>query len=182
MTATPTDTATPTSTSTAASTASPLTLTLSPASLGRGDATPLSIPTLALPGLALAALAAAALLLARRKRTAPRLVEVMESTSLGPKRALVLARLGGEVLLLGSSEAGITLLGTQPALAPVPDAPAGASPPPARPRGLAAVVAKLAPARRAPAVPPAFDALLAESAEDQELRRKIAAGRAGLVP
>jgi len=31
------------------------------------------------------------------------------------------------------------------------------------------------------AAPPAFDALLAESAEDQELRRKLARGQSGSV-
>ena len=144
-------------------------------------ALPGGLSSLAAPGLLLAALAAAALLLARRRRAAPRLVEVIESTSLGPKRALVVVRLNGETLLLGSSEAGIALLRAQPApplAAALEPAPA---PPPSGARALASVVARLVPARRA--VPPEarFEALLADSAEDQDLRRKLALGKAGTV-
>lgn len=152
-----------------------------------------SLSSLVLPGLALVALAVAALVLSRRRRALPRHVRVLETTSLGPKRALVLARLGDELLLLGSSEAGIALLRTQPAAglgepaqapAPAPAAPVALPPP------VADLAARLASLRRkapapapapAPAAGPAFDALLAETAEDQELRRKLARGQAGSV-
>ncbi|ACL65927.1 flagellar biosynthesis protein FliO [Anaeromyxobacter dehalogenans 2CP-1] len=141
--------------------------------------------SLAAPGLLLAALAAAALLLARRRRATGRHVEVLETTSLGPRRALVLARVGDEVLLLGSSEAGLALLRALPAAAtaaaaaPLP--PPSAAPPPlpartdllARLRGLGC--------SGEPAPAPGFEALLAESAEDQELRRKLARGQSGSV-
>src|SRR3990172_10780134 len=66
-------------------------------------------------GLLLAGLAAAALVMARRRGRVPRLVEIVESASLGPRRSLVVARLGDEILLLGSSEGGVTLLSTRPA-------------------------------------------------------------------
>jgi flagellar biogenesis protein FliO len=118
-------------------------------------------------------------------------VQVLETTALGPRRSLVLARLGDELLLLGSSEAGISLLRTQPAgaeeaPAPVahpggaqlpPQAASGREPPPA----LAGLVARLRRARPATPDPRPFDSLLAESAEDQELRRKLARGQAGSV-
>jgi flagellar biogenesis protein FliO len=151
-----------------------------------------SLATLAGPAALLLALAAAALLLSRRRRAPTRRVQVLETTPLGPKRALVLARLGDEVLLLGASEAGITLLRTQPA-GPASAPALAVAPPPARAAapardgaaaGLVDLAARLVPGRRrgdaAPASP-AFDALLAESAEDQELRRKLQRGLAGSV-
>lgn len=177
-----TATAEPTATPTAAANATPAPTATTAASISL-PAHPAvlasALPSLALPALFLAALAVAAVVLGRRKRAAPRLVQVIEQTSLGPKRALVLARLGEEVLLLGSSEAGIALLKAQPA-----PAEAGLPRPCAAPAAgaIASVVARLKPARRAGAPGQAgFEDLLAESAEDQELRRKIAAGRAGSV-
>jgi flagellar biogenesis protein FliO len=145
---------------------------------------------LAAPIVLLAGLAAAALVLQRRRRPAGRRVEVLETTSLGPKRSLVLARLGDELLLLGASEAGIHLLHTRPAghgpapePAPELELEAVPAPEPRRegPPALGGLVARLRKARPGAAPPPAFDALLAESAEDQELRRKLARGQAGSV-
>ena len=66
-------------------------------------------------GLFLALLAAVALVMTRRRRRTTRLIDILESVSLGPKRALVVARLGDELLVLGSSEGGIALLSTRPA-------------------------------------------------------------------
>lgn len=175
-------------------------------------------------GLFLAALAAAAFVMARRKRRAPRLVEILESASLGPKRAIVVARLGDEILVLGSSEGGVALLSTRPAAAfcgadpsprsrlaaPRPDRggwradalerPAvqeeqlrgafAAQPPPPAEEAAAArppvqgakgrvldLLSRLKPRARPAA--PAFEAALAESLEDLELRRKLAAGLSG---
>ena len=121
--------------------------------------------------LLLAALAVAALLAARRRRATPRLLQIVESASLGPKRSLVLARVGGELLLLGSSEGGVSLLSRQSApaepargaIAPVAS-PAGA--PVARTARLELVLADGAPG---------------ESAEHVELRRKLAAGQVGSI-
>ena len=131
--------------------------------------------------LLLAALAAVALLAARRRRRAPRLVELVETASLGPRRSLVVARMGDELLLLGASEGGISLLATRPApgagASPCPPQPAAAAPP-ARDAAAQGLLARLG--RRGGAAP-AFDRLLSESAEDVELRRKLAAGDAGSV-
>jgi flagellar biogenesis protein FliO len=136
-------------------------------------------------------LAAAALLLTRRRRAPARRIQVLETTALGPRRSLVLARLGDELLLIGASDAGITLLRSQSsprearAVAPVPVHAAAALPPAAEPTAsLVDLAARMLPARRrGPGArpSPAFAALLAESDEDQELRRKLAAGRSGSV-
>jgi flagellar protein FliO/FliZ len=141
---------------------------------------------LAAPAALLAGLGAAAFLLARRRRAPGRRVQVLETTSLGPKRSLVLARLRDEVLLLGASEAGIVLLRTQPAADLELDAAPDPAPAPApraadrAPAALSDLVARLRRGRpdRASA---RFESLLVESAEDQELRRKLARGQAGSV-
>jgi flagellar biogenesis protein FliO len=130
------------------------------------------------PALVLLALGGAALLLSRRRTRRDRLVEVLETSSLGPRRSLVVARMGGELLVLGVSEGGVSLLTTAPAAA-VARAPAVApgTRPEGRGEGLLARL-RLVP-QRAPA--PVFDSLLAESLEDAELRRKLAAGQVGSV-
>jgi flagellar biogenesis protein FliO len=145
-----------------------------------------------LPAGLLLALALAALVLARRRRAAApnRLLEVVESASLGPRRSIVVARVADELLVLGASEAGIHLLSSRPA-PPAPAAAAAPAPAAAGPAEatraaagpgaqLAGLLARLAPRPRR--VEPAFDAALAESLEDLELRRKLAGGRTGIVP
>jgi hypothetical protein len=192
-----------------------------PASTGPG------LDALILPVAVLLALAIAALLLGRRKQKASRLVQVLETTSIGPKRALVVARVGDELLVIGSSEAGLQLLAARPAglelrtdeagarLAAVPDPTPEAAPGGGKVLGLlsrltgrsaagltgrsaagltgrsaaglagrsAAGLVSLAGAEadREPTGLATFDALLAESAEDQELRRKLAQGHTGSV-
>jgi flagellar protein FliO/FliZ len=150
----------------------------------------LELGTLAAPALVLAGLAGAALFLLRRRRAPGRRVQVLETTSLGPKRSLVLARLRNEVLLLGASEAGITLLRAQPAselelaeAEPEPaDPPARGRRPADRPAApLSGLVARLRNGRPDLGAGTSFETLLAESAEDQELRRKLARGQAGSV-
>jgi len=146
----------------------------------------------ALPALsALAALGAAALLLGRKRRgPGRRLLQVIETAHLGPKRQLVVARLGGELLLLASSESGIALLSSHPdspAEEPAAQAPGRpeAAPPPGPGEGPLAGVAQLfGRLRRAPKGPPegtAFESLLQESSDDLELRRKLARGLSGRV-
>ncbi|MFO0580771.1 MAG: flagellar biosynthetic protein FliO [Anaeromyxobacter sp.] len=156
----------------------------------------------ALPGwasllgpVAVLLLLAAAVLVLRRRRGAPsRRLQILESASLGPKRSLVLARLGDELLLLGSTDAGIALLRAQHAGAAVEppelvslraaDLSPAAEAAPARPgAALVDIATRLVPHRRRKADPrsPAFEALLAESSEDQELRQKLSRGLAGSV-
>jgi flagellar biogenesis protein FliO len=147
-----------------------------------------------------AALALFALLL-RRRPESERLLKILETQSLGGRRALILAQLGNEALLLSSSEAGVTLLAARPAPqqrpAPAqqraPERAEGRAPAPspanARPSFARALLERLVPAREpqlatagAPvARPTSFGALLEETADDQELRRKLVAGRRGRV-
>lgn len=142
------------------------------AALATGTAAPVRAATpgtgsMILPGVVLLGLAAAALVVARRRRAlgGSRILELLDTTSLGPRRSLVVARVGDEVLILGVSEAGIALLGSRPASTLPAPAAAGAA-------------SSAAPAA-APARP--FDALYAESLEDLELRRKLQRGGAGSV-
>jgi flagellar biogenesis protein FliO len=150
---------------------------------------PPEIPTLgpALPAAcALLALAALALLLSRRRAPAGRrMVQLLDSVSLGPKRQLVVVRMRDDLLLLGSSEAGVTLLSTQPApelaAASLPSAPTAAG---SSGDWLSHALTRLwsglrGRARPAPAA--SFDDLLHETTDDLELRRKLASGRAGKV-
>ncbi len=68
-----------------------------------------------LGGVALLALAAAAFHFSRRRVAGSRRhIQILETASLGPKRALVVARVGDATMILGSSEAGITLLQSVP--------------------------------------------------------------------
>ena len=188
-----TATANPTSTVTSSSTALPAPYPAPASSFSGGSIA---------AGLLLAALAAAALVMARRRRNLPRLVEIVESAGLGPKRSLVVVRLGDELLVLGSSEGGITLLATRPAgalvatstatqplsptLSPLSRGEGGvsstANATSTSPLAGAALglIDRLKRWPRPEAVP-SFDAALAESDEDLDLRRKLAAGRAGNV-
>jgi flagellar biogenesis protein FliO len=150
-----------------------------------GEATAPGLAT-ALPALgALVVLGAIALLLSRRRAASGRrLVQVLETASLGPKRQLVVARMGDQLLLLGSSEAGIALLSTQPAVeaaAVVGGAVEPRQPPgPAHPGNLISLWSRILGRPRGPAAP-SFDDLLLETTDDLELRRKLASGRPGRV-
>jgi flagellar protein FliO/FliZ len=174
--------------------------------------------SVALPALFLAGLALVAYWFARRRRgVSGRQIEILETASLGPKRSLVMARIGDQTMILGSSEAGITLLQmsggvtttTTTGGGAAPDAPApvaikdemdqpiaealadipepGEAPPVGLARaGFRSIEGGLASFfGRAPSVPareePNFDDMLEDSVEDQELRRKLAAGLSARV-
>jgi len=148
----------------------------------------------ALAAMVLTGLAAAALLLARRRARGARFVQVLETASVGPRRSLVVARMGDQLLLLGSSEAGITVLSTQPAsdeahavadataarLAPLGSKSSESFDPPQSPHLRSGLLARLH-LKKIPASADPFDDMLIDSAEDQELRRKLARGQAGSV-
>ncbi len=146
-----------------------------------------SLGTLALPAVALAALAVAALILSRRsKARGPSRIRVLETLSVGPKRALVLAQLGDTQLLIGSSEGGLTLLSQQqthavypePATQPLPhtdfeindDFDEGVTA--LHRRGQSGQSAGMA---------AAFERVMGEASEDDELRAKLASGMKVLV-
>jgi len=159
--------------------------------LPRQDASPLR--GLLLPGGALLALGGVALLFTLRKGRAPGALRIVESVSMGPKRSLVIAKVGDEELVLGCSEAGISLLSTRNEARPAAPAAREASVDPwlesfsgkaAAPRAeapdavsaLARLFGKAGRSRR-----PSFDDLLADSAQDQELRRRLSEGAKGMT-
>jgi flagellar biogenesis protein FliO len=65
-----------------------------------------------LPVMAMVAMVGLAVFLMWRKRKQHKngLIHILETASLGPKRSLIVAEINGERLILGASEAGITLL------------------------------------------------------------------------
>ena len=157
------------------------------------DAAPL--PGLAGPGgalwlLALPLVLAAAALALRQRPQGHRQMRIVETQGLGGRRALVLVQLDGESLLLASSESGISLLATRPARRDLqlaagqgPALSLLPQPPPHQGLGgtwLGRALARFAPQQKAPAPP--FAPVLEETLDDQELRRKLSAGRSGRVP
>lgn len=135
------------------------------------------------PALVVLALLAVALWARRRRQTVTRHVQLLETTAVGPKRSLLVARMGSEMLLIGSSEAGLVLLASRPST----EATAQALPGPrATPLPLTCVVAPVAspppqPNDFAATEPDSFQSLLDESVEDLELRQKLARGLQGRV-
>lgn len=89
-----------------------------PAAARSEEPTPTSLWSVALraltPILILGALGVLGLKLTRKRRALGRHVRIVETTSLGPKRSLIVAKVGNETLLLGSSEAGIALIQVRP--------------------------------------------------------------------
>lgn len=134
-------------------------------------------PNLVVPGLALAALAGLAFALKRRKqlKVGGASINIVEAASLGEKRSLVIADVLGERLVLGVSEAGVTVLMTRPAPEEGEEAPIVLPPAPGSQMGFFARL-------RGNPKTPAFDAALQESLEDQELRAKLQAGVRSVVP
>jgi flagellar protein FliO/FliZ len=146
------------------------------------------------PAAVLALLGFAAYRLSRHRQSKSTPLELVGTLSLGPRRQLVVARFGGEDLLIGASEAGLHLLVRRPAvaahgtddawltnLAAAPDAPSAVEEPWRQPEARledqrpapVAAVAEVA----SPGAP--FETMLDDSVEDQSLRRKLAAGFRG---
>jgi flagellar biogenesis protein FliO len=162
--------------------------------------------------LLLVGLGVAAALLTRRRATRTRMIRIVETASIGPRRSLVVACIGGRTMVLGVSEAGVSLLDTQAGTIATPaaseksqsatleDAAFGL-----RGFGQAETMATSSQSaqstddgkhegsllsrlfRREPSPSETggraheFDELLAESLDDQELRRKLSLGEAGRV-
>jgi flagellar biogenesis protein FliO len=144
--------------------------------------------------LAVVALGGVAYFLRNRKKQKSTHIEVLETAALGPKRALVLARVGGKTLLLASSEAGISLLENVGDLTMPLEHAAETEPQPPHaildklrkfsqrplPSASADPFARLSKYLK-PTPAPQFDALFAEEQEDQELRMKLLAGQPARV-
>ena len=76
----------------------------------------------------LVGLGVAAVLFTRRRATRVRMIRIVETVSIGPRRSLVVACIGGRTMVLGVSEAGVSLLDTPVAPAFPPPVPEKASP------------------------------------------------------
>jgi flagellar biogenesis protein FliO len=157
----------------------------------------------------LAGLAIAAVVFARRRTARPRLIKIVETASIGPRRSLVIANVGGRTMVLGVSEAGVALLDAQaPVLAPgagnaqpalLGDEPAAVSEqlvaglralaqersqgeaPAPETKSESSLLSRLFHQREPLAPSHAFEDLLSESLEDQDLRRKLSLGESGRV-
>ncbi len=167
--------------------------TLSPVAATASSSSEMGARTMIAPIVVLGLLAGAALFLRRKQVKTTRMMRILETTNIGPKRSLIVAQVGNETMLLATSEAGITMLSklpsgvatfatsaTQaaiPAIQPANDA--HASP-------LASAAADLfkkfsGGSRSEEPETASFELLLEEAAEDEILRRKLNQGIAGRV-
>ena len=141
-----------------------------------------------LPVMALGGLAIAAFLLSRKKQRQSGIIQILETTSLGPRRSLIVAQIQGQTLLMAASEAGISILSVDvkvPVATPVVDY--------ATQRSLGEFTSELSSPIRAAlgalfpsrAQTASFEQTLQEvtqmpvSGEDEDLRAKLAAGLRG---
>ena len=157
--------------------------------------------SLVLAVVLLVAVGGGVLVLTRRRTRRPGLIQILETAAIGPKRALLVARVNGQTMVLGASEAGIALLGslegkTEPQvvavmgnLPAVKEQPDDSGPEvtidaPSEPEGEMGVLSRLfghRPKDSSERDAAAFRELLEESYEDQELRNKLAQGLSGKV-
>jgi flagellar protein FliO/FliZ len=171
-----------------------------------------------IPIIGFALCCAAAIVFAKKKQIAtPKLLEIVETHAVGGRRQIIVARIAGETVILGSSEAGLTLLLARPGetVAQLQATQSFTAAPASKPAAQTEEKASswLGKLRLAKAPEPelSFEDLLAqdaalraqgkgqpiqmaepallrqpidplaESAEDTELRRKLAAGRSGRI-
>lgn len=163
-----------------------------------------------LGGALLLGLGALAVVLTRKRSGRARMIRIVETASIGPRRSLVVARVGTRTMVLGVSEAGVALLDPQLASPPLPGllegppslavadatlalsnlaratAPLEAKQPadPDEPKHESSLLARLF--QRKPREAEGlnshdFEQLFSESLEDEELRRKLAMGESGRV-
>jgi flagellar biogenesis protein FliO len=184
---------------TAASTPAPTHNTSAPVAAVAGASRGSS--SLVLAVVMLAALGGGALMLTRRRARRPGLIQILETAAIGPKRALLVARVNGQTMVLGASEAGIALLASlegkiEPSVAAVmgnlpavkqrsdDSEPEVTIEAPSEPEGEMGVLSRLfgrRPKDSSARDAAAFRELLEESYEDQELRNKLAQGLSGKV-
>jgi len=147
----------------------------------RTDDAPTALWTTAAPLAAIGLLGGLAVWLGRRRRPTGRLLELVETLSIGPRRQLVVVRFGGQQLLVAASDAGVHLVSRESAAQAngstietdvgwLTSLEAGASELPS-PLSSPSVVAS--------STPSAFETALEDSVEDQALRQKLAAGFRG---
>jgi flagellar biogenesis protein FliO len=156
----------------------------------------------------LAGLGVAATLLARRRGTRTRMIRIVETASIGPRRSLVVACIGGRTMVLGVSEAGVALLDAQAGTISTQAAPERSQSASLEEAALGlrvlgqghgearaesaddakhegSLLSRLFHQSQAPSESARraheFDELLSESLDDQDLRRKLSLGEAGRV-
>jgi flagellar biogenesis protein FliO len=143
----------------------------------------------------------------RRRTTRERMIRIVETASIGARRSLVIASVGGRTMVLGVSEAGVSLLDSQmprtpldSVLDPKPNGPVedaalglrnlafaagfAQDSKPEEPKNEGSLLGRLFHRRRAPEEglePEDFDQLFSESLEDEDLRRKLSMGQSGRV-
>lgn len=146
----------------------------------------------------------AAFLFARKRGSRERVIRIVETASIGPRRSLVVASVGGRTMVLGVSEAGVSLLDSPASLPATVGLPKAEETEDAA-RGLRNfALAAVEPAAETPAEDKHessllsrlfhrkpreaeglgredFEQLFAESMEDEELRRKLALGQSGRI-
>ena len=157
--------------------------------------------SLVLAVVVLAALGGGALMLTRRRGRRQGLIQILETAAIGPKRALLVARVNGRTMVLGASEAGIALLGSLEGKTEAPVAALMGNLPavkehsddsepevtieaPSDSEGEMGVLSRLfgrRPKDTSARDAAAFRELLEESYEDQELRNKLALGLSSKV-
>jgi flagellar biogenesis protein FliO len=155
--------------------------------IGTASETVKSQPVDALPLTSLAVAGLGLMLVVARRRQVTRTsnITIVETAALGPKRSLVIADVLGERIVLGLTEAGLTVLSSRPAPAPepepfvIPPAEVPLAMPTAPKMGF---FDRLRGRVAASPQAPAFDQALRESLEDEELRAKLQAGYRGVVP
>ena len=178
---------------------------------GEGKSSSSTVSTV-LAVLLLVGLGVAATILSRRRATRTRMIRIVETASIGPRRSLVVACIGGRTMVLGVSEAGVSLLDAQAGTMTTPPASekfqsASLEEAALGLRGFGHAETQAESGQSAQSAddgkhegsllsrlfhreqPPAknagraheFEELLAESLEDQDLRRKLSLGEAGRV-
>ena len=181
----------------------------SPGNVGGAAKSSSSVVSTVLAVLLLAGLGVAAALLARRRATRVRLIRIVETVSIGPRRSLVVACIGGRTMVLGVSEAGVSLLDAQAGPIGIPftlektqsaaleeaalglgglaqgcsEARGDDTPEDAKHEGslLSRLFHQVRPPTSVDRREQEFNELLSESLEDQNLRRRLSMGEAGRV-
>lgn len=170
-----------------------------------GEKSSSNLLTTGLAAALLVGMGIVAFVFARKRGSRERVIRIVETASIGPRRSLVVASVGGRTMVLGVSEAGVSLLDSPaslPAAVGVPKAteaiaeaalglrslalapPEPATASPAEEKHESSLLSRLF--RRKPRESEGlgredFEQLFAESMEDEELRRKLALGQSGRI-
>ncbi len=171
-----------------------------PSSLRPAPAPPSGVPFGWILSVVVLAGVSILLLWRQRRRTGGGMIRIVETASLGPRRALVVAEVNGDRLILGTSEAGITLLtplppglggtGTSEEVEPAPEDIIEEELPPEGEKGMLSRLFRRTRERAAVAseddegpstMAEDFKDLLDDTMEDEELRRRLQSGRGGQV-